>query len=390
MVWQLLKADRFHSAATIAAPLAAESPQPHRHIPALDAIRGLAIVMVTLYRFGGGGDGAASAIGANWMVELGSRGVDLFFVLSGFLITGILFDAKGKEHYFRNFYIRRSLRIFPLYYGVLAAVVLLSLVSETAATLFRPAVENQAWLWLYGANVLQSVRGEWCLGPLNHFWSLAVEEHFYLAWPLVIFSTSRRTAMRICGCLIAASTLGRIGWLAAGGNDVAIVVLTPLRMDGLAFGSWLALAARSENGMAWLSRLALPAALVSGCFALATAIAQKRLLGLPETAWSCFFGALLVLVVTARPQTWLGRFGNSRLLRFFGKYSYAMYVFQNLLTPLMAALMTAPGLAVIFGSTLLGQAVYCICMFGLTTLVALASWHCFEKHFLSLKTRFGG
>src|SRR5437870_4865894 len=72
---------------------------PRGHVPALDAIRGLAILAVTLYRFGGGGGGAASAVEHSWLVELGSRGVDLFFVLSGFLITGILFDAKGKEHY---------------------------------------------------------------------------------------------------------------------------------------------------------------------------------------------------------------------------------------------------------------------------------------------------
>src|SRR5437868_8736130 len=88
---------------------------PRGHIPALDAIRGLAIVVVTLYRFGGGGEGPASALDHHpWLIALGQRGVDLFFVLSGFLITGILFDAKGKEHYFRNFYVRRALRIFPL------------------------------------------------------------------------------------------------------------------------------------------------------------------------------------------------------------------------------------------------------------------------------------
>ena len=97
---------------------------PRGHIPALDAIRGLAIVLVTLYRFGGGGDGPARAIGHPWLIDLGRRGVDLFFVLSGFLITGILFDAKGKEHYFRNFYMRRTLRIFPLYYAALVVTLL--------------------------------------------------------------------------------------------------------------------------------------------------------------------------------------------------------------------------------------------------------------------------
>src|SRR5262245_32218221 len=198
---------------------------PRGHVPALDAIRGLAILVVTLYRFGGGGEGAANAVGLSWVVDLGAHGVDLFFVLSGFLITGILFDAKGKEHYFRNFYIRRTLRIFPLYY---AALVLTLLVLPSLFANFPTTDVATSWLWLYGANVVQSLRGAWCLGPLNHFWSLAIEEHFYFVWPLAIYLTSRRGAMRLAGGLGAASILARTAWLAAGGNDVAAEVLTPL------------------------------------------------------------------------------------------------------------------------------------------------------------------
>ena len=136
-------------------PAAPELPNLKGHLPALDAIRGLAIVLVTLYRFGGGDHGLGRAVEADWLVEPGSRGVDLFFVLSGFLITGILFDAKGKEHYFRNFYVRRALRIFPLYYGVLAAAVfLLPLVLPSAAAVFQPADR--------ASGVALAVRGE-CL-----------------------------------------------------------------------------------------------------------------------------------------------------------------------------------------------------------------------------------
>src|SRR5688572_9977607 len=98
-------------------------PLPRGHIPALDGIRGLAILLVTIYRFAGTHDGGTP----RWLLpvlEFGTHGVDLFFVLSGFLITGILFDAKGEAHYFRNFYARRTLRIFPLYYGTLALVLI--------------------------------------------------------------------------------------------------------------------------------------------------------------------------------------------------------------------------------------------------------------------------
>src|SRR5262245_46750847 len=213
---------------------------PRGHVPALDAIRGLAIVVVTLYRFGGGSDGPARAIEHPWLIELGQRGVDLFFVLSGFLITGILFDAKGKEHYFRNFYIRRALRIFPLYYVTIAvALLVVPLLSAAYASAFQPAINAQGWLWLYGANVLQAFEGQWCLGPLNHFWSLAIEEHFYLAWPAVIFLSSRRTAMRICAGLFGFLVLSRAIWLAVGWNDVAGGVLVKMRLDVLVLGGWV-------------------------------------------------------------------------------------------------------------------------------------------------------
>ncbi len=386
MVFRPFIAPRFDLSATLR-----EEPLelPRGHVPALDAIRGLAIVLVTLYRFGGGGYGAANAIGHSWLLDLGSRGVDLFFVLSGFLITGILFEAKEKEHYFRNFYMRRSLRIFPLYYLALAVTLfVLPLVSRSLAESFQPAVEQQTWLWMYGANVLQSLRGEWCLGPLNHFWSLAIEEHFYLLWPAVIYFSSRVGAMRACAVVFGASVLARMTWLVTGGNDVAAEVFTLLRMDGLALGGWLALAARGPNGLGWLKRRVPLVLIPCGLFALAMAVLEKRLLGLPEAAWACTCGALLVLVVAAGRESLLGRFGNSRMLQFFGKYSYGMYVFQLPLIYLVAPLMTAGGVASVLGSAGAGQVVYCAVMFTVTTGGALASWSLFEKRLLEFKRYF--
>jgi peptidoglycan/LPS O-acetylase OafA/YrhL len=364
---------------------------PRGHVPALDAIRGLAIVVVTLYRFGGGGGGPASAIEHPWLIELGQRGVDLFFVLSGFLITGILFDAKGKEHYFRNFYVRRALRIFPLYYGVLfAALLVLPRFIPALAKEFQQAIDQQGWLWFYGANALQAYEGRWCLGPLNHFWSLAIEEHFYLVWPAVIYFASRRTAKRICGGVFVASIVARFMWLANGGNNVAAEVLTPLRMDGLVLGSWLALTARGPGGLTWLARCATPWLIGSGTIAIAADLFGRRFFGLPYAAWACTCGAFLIVTVAASRQSWLGRLGRSKTLQFFGKYSYAMYVFQLPLIYLLAPLITAEGLAHSIGSQALGQIGYCVILTAMTTASALASWHLFEKRLLALKHRFGG
>ena len=264
MTWRSVPLAQLARTWRVLAP-ACECELPRGHIPALDAIRGLAIVLVTLYRFGGGGDGPARAIEHSWLIGLGSRGVDLFFVLSGFLITGILFDAKGQQHYFRNFYMRRTLRIFPLYY---AALVLTLLVLPRLVSGFPQAGVSQVWLWLYGANVVQALRGEWCLGALNHFWSLAIEEHFYFVWPLAIYLTSRRGAMWLALCAAAASGIARAAWLAGGGNDVAAEVFTLLRMDGLLLGSWIALAARGSGGLAWLTRLAWPTLILGGAAAI--------------------------------------------------------------------------------------------------------------------------
>jgi peptidoglycan/LPS O-acetylase OafA/YrhL len=386
MVWRTMPVEHLARTWQALAPQQ-EVELPRGHIPALDAIRGLAIVLVTLYRFGGGRDGPARAVADAGLIGLGEKGVDLFFVLSGFLITGILFDAKGKEHYFRNFYIRRTLRIFPLYY---AALVLTLLVLPRVSASFPVANISPAWLWLYGANVVQSLRGAWCLGPLNHFWSLAIEEHFYFVWPLAIHLSSRRGAMWLAGGLGTASILARAAWLAGGGNDVAAEVFTPLRLDGLLLGSWIALAARAPGGLAWLARLASPALLVSALAAGGSELLNMRLLGLPYTAWAGTCGALLILVVAAPVASPLARLGRSRWLQFFGKYSYAMYVFQLPLIYLLAPLATASGLAALIGNARLGQLAYCVALFAATTAAALVSWHVFEKHWLALKYRFGG
>lgn len=366
-----------------------EPSLPAGHIPALDALRGLAIVVVTLYRFGGGTAGPGRALEPGALVELGSRGVDLFFVLSGFLITGILFDAKGRAHYFRNFYVRRALRIFPLYYAVLAlALVILPRLAPQLAEPFAPALARQGWLWLYGANLVQSLEGAWCLGPLDHFRSLAIEEHFYLVWPAVIFACSRLTALRLSAALAVGSVLGRGLWLAAGGNPVAAEVCTLFRMEGLLLGSWLALAARGPGGLGWLLPRAKLALLALAPAALLVDLVNRRFLGLADALWAAAFAAGLVLVVAAPAGTVLGRWGQSPLLRFFGRYSYAMYAFQLPLVYLLAPLATAPGLAQCWGSPVVGQVTYCALMCLATTFTAVVSWHGFEKHVLAWKSRF--
>jgi peptidoglycan/LPS O-acetylase OafA/YrhL len=152
-----------------------------RHMPALDGIRGLAIALVMIHHFVAfGGMSLANRIDALFfkVAYAGWTGVQLFFVLSGFLITMILYDAKGTRHFFLTFYMRRAVRIFPLYYGgLLVLFVLIPLLTAGGGQFYLP-LYDQLWYWGYGVNFLVALEGwhAYSLTSIQHFWSLAVEE----------------------------------------------------------------------------------------------------------------------------------------------------------------------------------------------------------------------
>lgn len=377
----------------LAAPAALphQAPQPPLgRVPALDALRGAAILAVTLYRFHGPpNDDSLAGQALETIARCGVRGVDLFFVLSGFLITGILYDGRDESGSLGRFYVRRSLRIFPLYYAsLLVLLILLPLISTPAATLFSSARDQQWWFWLYGVNVYQSWHGAWPFGPLDHFWSLAIEEHFYLVWPFVIVYLSRGAALRVCATLIVAALAGRMAWVWWGGNAVAPEVFTLFRLDALAAGSMLALWLRRGRGWGWIVRAAPWCLTLLAPLVIAITVAQKRLLTIPDSLVVMICGSLLILALASPRESLWGRLGQSRLLRFYGKYSYAMYVFQNPLIPLMAPLLSIELLAARTGSLFIGRLLYIVLMTAITTLLAWISWHSFEKHLLAWRDRF--
>ena len=149
------------------------------YYPALDVLRGIAILLVFFYH----------NFSFLQVFEFGWIGVDLFFVLSGFLITDILLSSQGGRNFFRNFYARRFLRIFPLYYITLIAFFLLApyVFSQQNADVVTYYNTNQLWFWSHLQNWLFVNKGMSSSPMLSHFWSLAVEEQFYLFWPLIIF-----------------------------------------------------------------------------------------------------------------------------------------------------------------------------------------------------------
>ena len=374
-----------------AEPLAAElESTPQGRIPALDGVRGFAILLVTIYRFNGGTDGVDVTDNVAFrLASLGFRGIDLFFVLSGFLVTKLLFDSKRQPHFFRNFYARRALRIGPLYYGVLAAaLVVLPLVSDSAASVFSLARDRQSWLWLFGTNVLQAKIGGWPFGCFDHFWSLAAGVHFYLVWPLVIYLTNHRTAVAACFALILISLATRVAWLLTGGNDVAPEVFTLFRADTLAMGALVALLTKHPGVATRLATWVRFSAWALGLSLAVLTIGNRRWLTIPDTLFAAFFACVILAAVTTRAGTFASAFWNARWLRFFGKYSYAMFVFQYPLISILAPILSVELLTNSLGSESLARVAYIVLMTGITTAVALGSWHLYERHFLALKRFF--
>src|ERR1035437_5812327 len=158
-----------------------------RNIRALDGIRGVAIILVMLHHFEHLIPPCNIAIRfMKLMLSYGWVGVDLFFALSGFLITGILLDTRKANNYFSAFYARRVLRIFPLYYSVLIVILGAAAVWSHRPHVL-PLVADQKLSFLYLTNWLVLWKGEWGPNIVGHFWSLAVEEQFYLIWPLCVW-----------------------------------------------------------------------------------------------------------------------------------------------------------------------------------------------------------
>jgi peptidoglycan/LPS O-acetylase OafA/YrhL len=334
------------------------------------------------------------------LARSGWCGVDLFFVLSGFLITGILLDSRGASHYFRNFYARRVLRIFPLYYGLLALVFLVGpRVSALATPKFDALARNQLPLWFYYMNLSIAWHNDFYFSAewieFNHFWSLAIEEQFYLGWPAVVLLCGRRALTAVCVSLIAVALLLRGVFVLSGDYISTVYALTPCRWDGLALGGLLALASRTPG---WWAPLARQARLVAiACFFVLAGLAAQwngliwdkpfvQIFGYSLLA--ILFGALIVLAVNTPVSSIVGRAWSHSILRFFGKYSYGLYVVHpNVMEHLMGVLPMetwvqwsgTPTLAVL---SFMGTA---LC---LSVILAWLSWHLYEKHFLKLKALF--
>jgi peptidoglycan/LPS O-acetylase OafA/YrhL len=367
------------------------------HIPALDGLRGIAIALVLVYHitiYGGFHPLTVLDRVVHAFTLSGWSGVDLFFVLSGFLITRILLHAKGSPYFFRHFYIRRALRIFPLYYATLAAVFLLGSLLVTGGAAFQDALARQAWYWTYTLNIDIARHGWHPFIALGHFWTLAIEEQFYLVWPLLVFMLDRRA---LAGVLVAAivTAFGIRVWLAWSDQLLAAQVLTPARMDTLACGSLLALAASGAGGLARWRRPAWAVGLGAAAM-LGAAIVRHG--ALPDSGTfivtigflllAAFYGSVLVVAATAPDSGLLARALTAPWLTLLGRHAYALYVFHHPIVIFAGQVVTVDELPTVFGSRLPALGVYSLVIAGTSLVAALVSWRVLERPFLNLKSRF--
>lgn len=302
-------------------------------------------------------------------------GVHLFYVLSGFLITGILLrlrEAGDRRFAIRAFYARRALRIFPAFYLALALAALAAV---------PPVRETWAWHAAYLSNVWIYVGGVWP-GTISHFWSLAVEEQFYLVWPtLIVFAPARLLVPVVC-LAIASAPLFR-WWLAElGQRESFLALLTPGCMDSLGVGALLAtMGARAQRQRALILTLGLAGWLPLVAAGWLAVSLPSWLLALKQTFQALVFG-WLVLGGAAGFAGWPGRLLSARPLLYLGRISYGLYLAHGFAGDIVRGMLALVGVsAPPAGPWRLAL------LAGVTILLASASWHFLEAPLNGLKSR---
>jgi peptidoglycan/LPS O-acetylase OafA/YrhL len=354
-------------------------------MPQLDGLRAIAVAGVLFAHAGP----STFAHGIN----TGPLGVRLFFVLSGFLITGILLRARPDRASgdagvtLRAFYARRFLRIFPLYYAVLFAVTLIGL---------PEARETFWWNLFYSSNYFYALHGEW-RGAVSHFWSLAVEEQFYLVWPWLVLFTPLSRLPFLLGATVVAAPMSRLFLARASGSLITTSTPTIACLDSLGAGAllawlWYASDTRSQadrdQRVKRLARIALVVGIVSYvvmdlCVRFNTGWTLRMAL------WDLTVSLVFAWLVNGAARGFRGPAGallSSPVLVYLGTISYGIYVYHPFVDPAVRGLGNLFNVAVPFPEE--GGALRLACVSLGAILMASISWHFYERPLNGLKSRF--
>jgi peptidoglycan/LPS O-acetylase OafA/YrhL len=364
-------------------------------IPELDGIRGIAILVVMAFHILSHAEHFFNSPLAKFfysITQMGWAGVDMFFVLSGYLITNILLEKKGGKHYFRNFYMRRILRIFPVYYLSLTIIFVGGFYNR--AQMGESVFVTGLWFYSYLQNWLFASGS----GPalyFVHFWSLAIEEQFYLVWPLVVYFADRKLLTKIGSIAIVGALLLRIYIVFLLDRPDIVNVLpqytTVTRMDSLLIGALVAIGFRSVEYKEQLVKdapkvLALSILIVVACILIqpdSPLTNNGAMLTVGFSGLALLTGALIVILLTKSESNFARRIFRHPVLTFFGKYSYALYVFHWPITSLFIEYYLKKGYHG-FAPWL----VFIVGCFSISLILALLSWNLMERPILSLKRHF--
>jgi peptidoglycan/LPS O-acetylase OafA/YrhL len=373
------------------------------HMPGLDGLRGSMLPFLLLAHFYLLTPGANQPIDLilNHLRETGWIVLDVFFVMSGFLITGILVDTKSEKAYFRNFYARRFLRIFPVYYGTLFIYfVVLPRLGVMSPANVQELLDLQGWCWSYLSN-LYFARPDLETGTLavlatRHFWSLAVEEQYYLLWPLVVFLCGRRRLVQCCLLMIVGAFAFRTVGVFIGAHPRQLYALTFARMDDLAMGSLLAIVIRAPGGYELLRRWARPLVAAGAVFMIAVIAATGEFSAfrpfMQSVGYSVVgFGAagLIIIAGTSDRSTRTGRFFSHPFLIRMGTYSYAVYVVHILVYLVIQGLVPSiDHLPLIAGYGWPSSVARMLFLSTAAIFAGFLSWNLYEKQVLKLKRYF--
>lgn len=358
-----------------------------KKLPVLDGLRGYAITLVLLFHCAWSGP-QLQGVNTSFLESFGWTGVDLFFVLSGFLITTILLQTKNDPRYFQKFYARRILRIFPLYFAYL--LFMFCYYRDPAGFWYHVTYTSNFYMIFHNPAPEHS--------PAWLTWSLSVEEQFYLIWPLLILLLNRKAAIIVNVLFIVIAPCLRFYLHVQETAPIVSYVFLLTRMDTLSCGALIALLLNSDTGYLQVLKKSAWIVMVLAVAGIYWVWAQRGTYFFaftPHTSTAGFsftallYAAVLVLAISTRSKL-IDVLLKNKLILLVGKHSYCMYlihcevvyfmkhVFIN--SPLLQAL-PAGYAHVVFYS-------YVIAVFAATLLLSILIWHVFEKHFINFKKAF--
>ncbi len=355
-------------------------PVTRAYYPALDGLRGIAIISVLFCH---------NFIFLSFS-KFGWAGVDLFFVLSGFLITEILLQTRENKDYLKGFYIRRVLRIFPLYYGMLLIVLVIFPFLSQFKQQHVYYMQNQGALWFHLQNWLVIFRQQPNYMPLSHFWSLSVEEQFYLIWPFIIlfFKNLRKLVFFTC-CILAACILFRFFcWLHFGNGDTTYQLQYKTRIDGLCIGSLIAIWRFNGANIVRKNLMKLSTILLS-IHIIAYILVKTIFIGTPHFSFfgytdiAVLFGFIMLYAIEKR-NAGTKLLLENQFVKGLGKISYGLYVYHWPVLLLFKIYLLPYSISL----GLSNQTAYIsvpVAAAAMSIAISIASYNLFERKILALK-----